>query len=64
MVPRAGIKRSTVATTGYFLPKEMERLHAVAAEMEVKLHELMMIGLDAVLARLGKQPVRRYGAER
>ena len=64
VAPRAGIKRSTVATTAYFLPEEMERLHAVAAEMGVKLHELMIIGLDAVLARQGKQPVRRYGAER
>ena len=63
VAPRAGIKRSTVATTAYFLPEEMERLHAVAAEMGVKLHELMIIGLDAVLARQGKQPVRRYGAE-
>lgn len=64
VAPRAGIKRSTVATTAYFLPEEMERLHAVAAEMGVKLHELMIIGLDAVLARQGRQPVRRYGSER
>ena len=59
-----GIKRSTVATTAYFLPEEAVRLHGVAAEMGVSLHEMVIIALDGVLARRGEQPVRRYSARR
>ncbi len=59
-----GIKKSTVATTAYFLPEEAARLHGVAAEMGVSLHEMVIIALDGVLARRGEQPVRRYSARR
>ena len=59
-----GIKKSTVATTAYFLPEEAVRLHGVAAEMGVSLHEMVIIALDGVLARRGEQPVRRYSARR
>lgn len=59
-----GIKKSTVATTAYFLPEEAVRLHGVAAQMGVSLHEMVIIALDGVLARRGEQPVRRYSARR
>ncbi len=59
-----GIKRSTVATTAYFLPEEAVRLHGIAAEMGVSLHEMVIIALDGVLAKRGEQPVRRYSARR
>ena len=57
---QGGMKRDTTATTAYFLPDEAARLHAVAAELGISFHEMLIKALDGLLARRGEQPVRRY----
>ena len=59
-----GIKRATVGTTAYFLPAEAARMDAVAAELGVSKHELIILALDRLLAGRGEPPVRRYAAPR
>ena len=58
--PSGGIKRVTVGTTAYFLPDEAARMDAVAAELGVSKHELIILALDRMLAGRGEPPVRRY----
>ena len=58
--PRGGIKKVTVGTTAYFLPDEAARMDAVAAELGVSKHELIILALDQMLAGRGEPPVRRY----
>ena len=60
----AGIKKVTVGTTAYFLPDEAARMDAVAAELGVSKHELIILALDRMLAARGEPPVRRYAASR
>ena len=60
--PLGGIKQVTVGTTAYFLPDEAARMDAVAAELGVSKHELIILALDRMLAGRGEPPVRRYAA--
>ena len=62
--PRVGIKKVKVGTTAYFLPDEGARIDAVAAEMGVSKHELIILALGRILTGLGKPPVRRYAGQR
>ena len=55
-----GLKASTVGTTLYLLPSESKRLRRLAIDLDLSLHELMLNGLDRVLAEHGEPPVRRY----
>lgn len=55
-----GLKAATVGTTLYLLPQESKRLKRLALDLDVSLHELMLTGLDHVLAEHGQPPVRRY----
>lgn len=55
-----GLKASTVGTTLYLLPQESKRVRRLALDLDVSLHELMLTGLDRVLAEHGQPPVRRY----
>lgn len=60
-VAKKGIKGATRATTLYLLPHELRRLKGLAVELDVSLHDLMLRGLDRVLAEHGQRPVERYG---
>lgn len=55
-----GLKAATVGTTLYLLPQESKRLKRLALDLDLSLHELMLTGLDRVLAEHGQPPVRRY----
>ena len=55
-----GLKASTVGTTLYLLPSESKRLRRLAIDLDLSLHELVLTGLDRVLAGHGEPPVRRY----
>ena len=55
-----GLKAATVGTTLYLLPQESKRLKRPALDLDLSLHELMLTGLDRVLAEHGQPPVRRY----
>ena len=55
-----GLKAATVGTTLYLLPQESKRLKRLALDLDLSLHELMLTGLDRVLAVHGQPPVRRY----
>ena len=59
-----GIKKVTVGTTAYFLPDEAARIDAVAAELGVSKHELIILALDRMLAGRGEPPIRRYAGQR
>ena len=58
--PRTGIKGKTRATTLYLLPHELQRLRRLAVDLDVPLHDLMLRGLDRVLAEQGQRPLERY----
>lgn len=61
----AGIKASTVGTTVYLLPREHKRVRRLALDMDVpSIHELLLLGLDRLLAERGEQPVERYSPPR
>lgn len=55
-----GLKASTVGTTLYLLPSESKRLRRLAIDLDLSLHEMMLNGLDKLLAENGEPPVRRY----
>ena len=55
-----GLKASTVGTTLYLLPAESKRLRRLAIDLDLSLHEMMLNGLDRLLAENGEPPVRRY----
>jgi DNA (cytosine-5)-methyltransferase 1 len=57
---RSGIKGSTTGTTLYLLPAESKRLRKLALELDLSLHDLLLTGLDRVLAENGLRPVDRY----
>ncbi len=61
----AGIKASTVGTTVYLLPREHKRVRRLALDMDVpSVHELLLLGLDRLLAERGEPPVERYSQPR
>jgi hypothetical protein len=55
-----GIKTATRGTTLYLLPEESRRLKHLATDLEVSVHELVLMGLDRLLAEHGQPPIRRY----
>ncbi len=55
-----GIKGKTRATTLYLLPHELQRMRRLAIDLNVPLHDLMLRGLDRVLAENGQRPLERY----
>ena len=55
-----GLKATTIGTTLYLLPQESKRLKRLALDLDLSLHELMLTGLDRVLAEHGQPPIRRY----
>lgn len=57
---RRGIKGATRSTTLYLLPHELQRLRHLAVDLDVSLHDLMLRGLDRVLAENGQRPLERY----
>ena len=58
--PRVGVKGATTAITVYTLPRAGERLKALARELGVPLSELLLRGVDALLAQRGEAPTERY----
>jgi hypothetical protein len=62
---RLGIKRATVGTTVYLLPAEHKRVRRLALDLDVpSVHELLLMGLDRLLAERGEPPVARYSPPR
>jgi hypothetical protein len=60
-----GIKASTVGTTVYLLPREHKRVRRLALDLDVpSVHELLLLGLDRLLAERGEPPVERYSQPR
>lgn len=57
---RSGIKSKTIGTTLYLLPHESKRIRQLAAELDLSVHELMLVGLDRMLAQNGQRPIERY----
>jgi hypothetical protein len=60
-----GIKGATIGTTVYLLPREHKRVRRLALDMDVpSVHELLLMGLDRLLAERGEPPVERYSPPR
>ena len=60
-----GIKASTVGTTVYLLPREHKRVRRLALDLDVpSVHELLLLGLDRLLAERSEPPVERYSQPR
>lgn len=60
-----GIKAATVGTTVYLLPDEHKRIRRLALDMDVpSVHELLLMGLDRLLAEQHQAPVQRYSPPR
>lgn len=60
-----GIKASTVGTTVYLLPREHKRVRRLALDVDVpSVHELLLLGLDRLLAERGEPPIERYSQPR
>ncbi len=60
-----GIKSATVVTTVYLLPKEHKRVRRLALDMDVpSVHELLLMGLDRLLAERGEPSIERYSPPR
>ena len=59
-----GIKEKTIGTTLYLLPSEHRRIKRLALDMDVVVHELILQGLDRMLAEHGQQVIKRYSAPR
>jgi DNA (cytosine-5)-methyltransferase 1 len=57
---KSGIKSRTIGTTLYLLPHESRRIRQLAAELDLSVHELMLVGLDRMLAQNGQRPLERY----
>jgi hypothetical protein len=62
----ATLKNSTVGTTVYLLPEESWRVKTLAVQLKVSVHELLLMGLDKLLAENNQPAIRRYegGKER
>jgi hypothetical protein len=62
---KGGIKQSTVGTTVYLLPKEHKRVRRLALDVDApSVHELLLLGLDRLLAERGQPPIERYSPPR
>ena len=60
-----GIKAATVGTTVYLLPSEHKRVRRLALDLDVpSVHELLLLGLDRLLAERGDPPLARYSPPR
>jgi hypothetical protein len=63
--PGGGIKAATVGTTVYLLPREHKRVRRLALDLDIpSVHELLLTGLDRLLAERGELPVERYSPPR
>lgn len=63
--PLGGIKAATVGTTVYLLPEEHKRVRQLALDLDVpSVHELLLTGLDRLLAERGDRPLKRYSQPR
>src|SRR3954463_10286047 len=63
--PGRGIKQSTIGTTVYLLPREHKRVRRLALDLDVpSVHELLLMGLDRLLAERGEPPIERYSPPR
>lgn len=59
--PEGGIKAATKGLTVYLLPEEHKRLRRLAIDLDApSLHELLLRGLDRLLAEQGQPPIKRY----
>jgi hypothetical protein len=62
---RVGIKAATIGTTVYLLPSEHKRVKQLALDLDVaSVHELLLLGLDKLLAEQGRAPITRYAQPR
>lgn len=60
-----GIKGATIGTTLYLLPREHKRIRRLALDLDIpSVHELLLLGLDRLLAERGEPPVERYSPPR
>ncbi len=60
-----GIKAATIGTTVYLLPAEHKRVRRLALDLDVpSVHELLLLGLDRLLAERGQAPIERYSPPR
>lgn len=60
-----GIKAATIGTTLYLLPAEHKRVRRLALDMDVPtVHELLLLGLDRLLAEQEEPPIIRYSEPR
>ena len=60
-----GIKAATIGTTVYLLPSEHKRVRRLALDLDVaSVHELLLLGLDKLLAEQGEPPLVRYSPPR
>jgi hypothetical protein len=60
-----GIKAATIGTTVYLIPTEHKRVRRLALDMDVpSVHELLLLGLDRLLAECGEGPIERYSQPR
>jgi DNA (cytosine-5)-methyltransferase 1 len=57
---RPGLKGTTVGTTLYLKPEESKRVRMLALTLDLSLHDLILTGLDRMLAENGQRPVSRY----
>lgn len=63
--PPGGIKAATVGTTVYLLPSEHKRVRRLALDLDVpSVHELLLLGLDRLLAERDDPPLTRYSPPR
>jgi hypothetical protein len=61
----SGIKAATVGTTVYLLPREHKRVRRLALDLDIpSVHELLLTGLDRLLAERGELPIERYSPPR
>ena len=56
-----GIKAATIGTTVYLLPTEHKRVRRLALDLDTaSVHELLLLGLDRLLAERGEPSLVRY----
>lgn len=55
-----GIKAATRGNTLYLLHGEHKRLRRLAADWDTSVHDMMLDGLDLLLAQRGEAPLERY----
>ena len=60
MSARLGIKGQTTALTAYVVPQAASRLKTLAAEAGIPASELLLRGVDRLLAERGEPPLERY----